>query len=141
MVILSLVMLSGGIILDEGLLLADGKERIVMDPGDKVYLKIQDAIWKYPVFRGLEFGSKRPQVAYVDRYGWIHALTPGRTMISVWNAKGDNGTVEIVVRGKGKLAVGTTLGLICFVLAVFAVAGSKNISLILTKITNRFCVK
>ncbi len=105
-VCLLLVLLSGvcygAVILDDGLVLQGGRERIVMRVGEKVYLRVQHSIWKYPVLRNLEFSSKNPLVAYADTYGWIHAQSAGRTVISVWNDVGANGTVEVVVRGRAR---------------------------------------
>ncbi len=88
------------IILDDGLILQDGSERIEMKVGQRVYLKVQHSIWKYPMLKNLEFSSKNPLVAYADTYGWIHAQAVGRTVISVWNDQGANGTIEVIVRGK-----------------------------------------
>ena len=88
---------SGGVVLDDGLVLQGGAESIEMRVGERVYLKIQDSIWKYPVVRDLEFSSSKPWVAYADDYGWIHAESAGRTVISVWNDSGANGTVEVIV--------------------------------------------
>lgn len=95
---------SAGIILDDGLLLQGGAEEIVMRSGEKVYLRAQNSIWGYSVLQGLEYSSKHPSVAYVDRYGWIHAMLPGRTVISVWNDEGDNGTITVLVEGNSKMS-------------------------------------
>lgn len=94
---------NGAIVLDDGLVLQDGKERIEMKVGERVYLKVQSSIWKYPLLRNLEFSSKNPLVAYADTYGWIHAQAVGRTVISVWNDRGANGTIEVIVRGKKEI--------------------------------------
>lgn len=93
---------NGAVVLDDGLVLQNGEERIEMRAGEKVYLKVQHSIWKYPVLKNLEYSSLHPLVAYADTYGWIHAQFPGRTVISVWNDAGDNGTIEVIVRGRGK---------------------------------------
>lgn len=88
------------IILDDGLILQDGNKRIEMKVGQRTYLKVQHSVWKYPMLKNLEFSSKNPLVAYADTYGWIHAQAVGRTVISVWNDQGANGTIEVIVRGK-----------------------------------------
>ncbi len=95
---------SAGIILDDGLVLQGGAEKITMESGEKVYLRAQNSIWGYTVLHGLEYSSRSPSVAYVDRYGWIHAMLPGRTVISVWNERGDNGTIIVLVEGKRKFS-------------------------------------
>ncbi len=92
-----------GIVLNDGLVLQGGQERIEMKAGQKIYLKVQHSIWKYPMLKNLEFSSKNPLVAYVDTYGWVHAQAAGRTVISVWNDQGANATIEIIVRGKETL--------------------------------------
>ena len=95
-------MLGGGVILDDGLILQGGTERVEMRVGQRVYLKAQTAVWKYPVLKGLKFSSQKPWVAYVDTYGWIRAETAGKTVISVWNDSGANGTIEVIVRGRAR---------------------------------------
>lgn len=108
----------GAIILDDGLVLQGGEEKIEMWVGEKIYLRVQHSIWKYPVLHGLEFSSKNPLVAYVDTYGWIHAQKAGRTVISVWNKAGDNGTVEVIVKRRASVSVGM---LFCFILFIICV--------------------
>ena len=95
---------SAEVIIDSGLVLQDGAEQIVMQPGDKVFLRAKNFIWNYPVTKGLEYSSKHPSVACVDSRGLIRALLPGRTVISVWNEAGDNGTIEVIVEEKRKLS-------------------------------------
>ncbi len=112
---------NAAIILDDGLILQDGQKRIEMKVGQRVYLKVQHSIWKYPMLKNLEFSSKNPLVAYADTYGWIHAQAVGRTVISVWNDRGANGTIEVIVRGKKTPPIWITIGLfLLFLLAVFA---------------------
>ena len=111
----------GGIILDDGLILQDGQDRIEMRVGERVYLKVQHSIWKYPMLKNLEFSSKNPLVAYADTYGWIHAQSAGRTVISVWNDKGANGTIEVVVRGKTVAPTWVSVGVFILLLVALAV--------------------
>lgn len=115
------------IVMDDGLLLQGGEEQLTLQAGDKVYLKVQNYIWKYPVLRNLEFSSQYPHIAYVDRYGWIHAISPGRTVISVWNENGDNGTIEILVEGGNEVGVGSVLLVIVWILGFGVVILSKKI--------------
>lgn len=110
-----------GVFIDNGLVLQDGAERIVLQPGEKCYLRAEHSFWKYPVTRGLEYSSKCPSVATVDGRGIIRALLPGRTVISVWNREGDNGTIEVIVQEKRKFSRVSwlILGLICALSGVF----------------------
>lgn len=93
------------VMIDSGLVLQDGAEQIVMQPGDKVFLRTKNFIWNYPVTKDLEYSSKHPSIACVDSRGLIRALLPGRTVISVWNKAGDNGTIEVIVEEKRKFSV------------------------------------
>ena len=115
------------IVLDDGLLLQGGEEQLILQAGDKVYLRVQNSIWKYPMLRGLEFSSQYPHIAYVDRYGWVHALSPGRTVISVWNEGGDNGTIEILVERGSKIGIGGILLVSVWILGLGAVILSKKV--------------
>ena len=90
----------GEIILDDGLVLQGGQEQIEMHIGERTYLRIQHSVWKYPVLKNLEFSSKKPWVASIDNYGWVNAQSTGRTVISVWNDEGENGTIEVIVRAR-----------------------------------------
>ena len=104
MMLLFVCRAEAAIILDSGLVLEDGAERIVMQSGEKKYLKIRDSIWNMPVYKNLEFSSKYPSVAMVDARGFVRAMLPGRTVISVWNDVGDNGTIEVFVEGNRKFS-------------------------------------
>ena len=104
MMLLFVCRAEAAIILESGLVLEDGAERIVMQPGEKKYLKIRDSIWNMPVYKNLEFSSKYPSVAMVDARGFVRAMLPGRTVISVWNDVGDNGTIEVFVEGNRKFS-------------------------------------
>ena len=104
MMLLFVCRAEAAIILESGLVLEDGAERIVMQPGEKKYLKIRDSIWNMPVYKNLEFSSKYPSVATVDARGFVRAMLPGRTVISVWNDVGDNGTIEVFVEGNRKFS-------------------------------------
>ena len=112
---------SAEVILDDGLVLQGGEERIVMRVGEKVYLKAQHSVWKYPVLRNLEFSSKNPLVAYADTYGWIHAQSTGRTVISVWNDAGANGTIEVIVRSRARAPIWVLCGLSILLIGAVAV--------------------
>lgn len=137
---------NGAIILDDGLVLQDGKDRIEMKVGERVYLKVQSSIWKYPLLQNLEFSSKNPLVAYADTYGWIHAQAVGRTVISVWNDRGANGTIEVIVRGKKALPTWVTVlifALFFFFLAMFLmpckfVVLNENLNQKLCRLTKYF---
>ena len=116
----------GAVILDDGLVLQGGEEFIEMQVGEKVYLRVQDSIWKYPVLHNLEFSSKKPWVAYVDTYQWIHSGLPGRTVISVWDDEGANGTIEVIVRGRSKAPLWVILTVfVLFLCALTAFFGQK----------------
>ena len=112
-----------GILINSGLDLQGGIEQLVMQPGEKLYLKATHSVWRFPVVKGLEYSSKYPQIACVDQHGLVRALLPGRTVISVWNAAGDNGTIEIIVTENRKLSLGAwaLLGALCVVTAVIFV--------------------
>ena len=124
--ILFSVVCSGEIILNDGLVLQGGAERIEMRVGEKVYLRVHHSVWKYPVLRGLEFSSKNPVVAYADTYGWIHAQKSGRTVISAWNDAGDNGTIEVIVKGRASVSVGTAICLFFFVICILLTFFGNN---------------
>ena len=105
-----LVVLSGtsaqrvGVFVDNGLILQDGAEQIEMSPGDKIYLRARHSFWNLPITKDLEYSSKYPAVASVDARGMVRAMLPGRTVISVWNDAGDNGTIVIIVRESRKFS-------------------------------------
>ena len=115
--------------MDDGLLLAEGEEEIILCPGEKKYLRVRDYIWKYPVLSGLDFSSQNPTVAYVDRYGWIRAVLPGKTVLSVWHENGDNGNITVTVLSDRKLSFGTAGITLSLVLLIFALLSYKKVSL------------
>ncbi len=115
---------SGAVIINSGLDLCGGVEEVELVSGERLFLSARHSIFKYPILKGLSYSSQHPSVAYVDRYGWIHALFPGKTVISVWNETGDNGTITVIVKNGRKLpsigwgvSVGLSILIFGFVIA------------------------
>lgn len=95
---------SAGVIMNDGLQLQGGKDKIVMRSGQRITLRVRNSVWHYPIWHGLHFASEHPSVVRVDGFGRAEAGLPGDSMITVWNNRGQSDTVMISVTGNAKLS-------------------------------------
>ena len=118
---------SAGIVFDEGLVLQNGADEIVLRPGQIARLSVRDSFWRLPRFQNLRFANEKPSVAWVDERGRVHAALPGQTAIYVSDGAGRTGTVLVKVSGGTKLSRASLIVLAVLFLAVFMVFACLNV--------------
>ena len=95
---------SAKIVIDEGLVLQNGQTSISMESGQKLYLHTKDDFWRTPRYKKMSYASQNPSIAWVDRYGYIHAQLPGKTVIYARDRTGSAGNIIVEVHSKRKVS-------------------------------------